>query len=290
MFRGSYVALATPFTSGSVDVNALKRLVNWHIKRGTHGIVPVGTTGESSTLSVEEHKQVVEIVVAEAAGRVPVVAGAGSNNPAEALELLQHAESVGADAALCVAGYYNRPNQEGLYRHFEFLHDHSTLPLIIYNVPPRTIVDIEPVTVQRLAKLPRVCGVKDATGDLARISDERLLIRDRFCYFSGEDMTAVAYNSMGGTGCISVTANVAPALCVELQSACRLGDYALALKIHECLAPLHRALFIEPSPAGVKYAMSKIGLCDEYTRLPLVPLSEQTKREINRALMDLKLI
>lgn len=284
MFRGSYVALITPFTNGQIDEKALRGLVNFQIENGTHGLVPMGTTGESPTVSEEEHKRTVQIVIDEAAGRVKILAGAGSNNPVEALEYARFAQEAGADGILCVAGYYNKPNQEGLYQHFRFIHDATDIPIVIYNIPPRCIVDILPDTMARLAELPRIVGVKDATGDLSRIADERMRIKKDFSYLSGEDMTAVAYNAMGGGGCISVTANVAPALCAEMQNACKRGDYATALSINDRLAPLHRALFAEPSPAGAKYAASVLGLCSPEARLPAVPLTEATRKRIDAAL------
>ena len=284
MFSGSLVALVTPFRNGTLDEKALKNLVRWQLDKGTHGLVPVGTTGESPTLSEEEHKRVIEIVASETAGQVPVIAGAGSNNPLEAVEYARHAQNAGADALLCVAGYYNRPSQEGLYQHFKLIHDSVELPLVIYNIPPRAIVDITPETLARLAELPRVLGVKDATGDLSHISQERMLISKDFSYLSGEDMTAVAYNASGGRGCISVSANVAPTLCAKMQSACLDGDYAAALKHHDSLAPLHNAMFMEPSPAGVKYAASLLGLCSDECRAPILPLSEASKQAIQKCL------
>jgi 4-hydroxy-tetrahydrodipicolinate synthase len=280
MFQGSYVALITPFRNGQIDEEALRGLVNWHIKEGTHGLVVMGTTGESATVSHQEHKQVVSIVVEETAKRIPVIAGAGSNNPVEALEHAQHAEKAGADGVLCVAGYYNRPSQEGLYQHFKYLHDATKIPMIIYNIPPRAIVDILPETMARLASLPRVVGVKDATKDLSRISLERQLINKPFSYFSGEDMTPVAYNAQGGNGCISVTANVAPQLHAEMQTACLDGDFQKALEIHEKLTPLHLALSQDPSPSGVKYAASLMGLCSEEIRLPILPPNESVRENI----------
>ena len=290
MFYGSFVALITPFQHGELDEAALRKLVDFHVDSGTQGLVPVGTTGEASTLSSAEHKKVVDIVVEQCAGRLPVIAGAGSNNPAEALEYAQHAQWAGADAVLCVAGYYNRPNQEGLYQHFKYIHDNIEIPMIIYNIPPRAIVDVLPQTMQRLALLERVVGVKDATADLARVSCERQLIEGQFSYFSGEDMTAVGYNAMGGTGCISVTANVAPRHCAQLQLACRNGEYLLAQKLQQQLLALHQALFLEPSPAGVKYAASLLGLCDASVRLPIVAVSQQSKTAIRQALLSLQLI
>ena len=290
MFKGSIVALITPFRDGQVDEDALRKLVNWHIGQGTDGIVPCGTTGESPTLSHDEHNRVVEIVVKEVSGRIPVIAGAGSNNTAEAISLTQHAQEAGADGVLHVAGYYNRPNQEGLYQHFKAVHDASDLPIIVYNIPPRAIVDILPETMARMANLPRIVGVKDATGDVARVSRERLLLGDGFCQLSGEDGTALAYNAQGGNGCISVTANVAPKLCAEFQKACTAGNYVQALGKHENLMPLHIALFLEPSPAGTKYAASLLGLCEAEARLPVVPLTKSTAERVEAALKDVGLL
>lgn len=231
MFCGSYVALVTPFRDGVVDETALRALVNWHIDQGTNGLVPMGTTGEASTVTEVEHRRIIQIVVDESTGRIPVIAGAGSNNPVEALLYARAAEESGADGILCVAGYYNRPSQAGLYEHFKYVHDATNIPIIVYNIPPRTIVDITPATLGRLSALPRIIGVKDATIDLSRISQERLLIRKDFSYLSGEDMTAVAYNSMGGGGCISVAANIAPKLCTDMQAACLAGNYDQALSL-----------------------------------------------------------
>ncbi|MBT3535548.1 MAG: 4-hydroxy-tetrahydrodipicolinate synthase, partial [Rhodospirillaceae bacterium] len=290
MFKGSIVALITPFRDGQVDEDTLRKLVDWHVEMGTHGIVPCGTTGESPTLSHEEHGRVVEIVVDQVSGRIPVIAGAGSNNTAEAVDLTLHAQKAGADGVLHVAGYYNRPNQEGLYQHFKAVHDASDIPIIVYNIPPRAIVDILPATMSRLAELPRIVGVKDATGDVARVSRERLLLGNEFCHLSGEDGTALAYNAQGGNGCISVSANVAPRLCAEFQEACLAGKYDIALVMHERLMPLHVALFLEPSPAGVKYAASRLGLCEAEARLPVVPLTEGTAEKIDAALANAGLI
>jgi len=281
MFSGSYVALVTPFINGKLDETALRRMVNWQLDNGTHGLVPVGTTGESPTLSEKEHKRVVEIVVEENNGRVPVIAGAGSNNPVEALAYARHAKELGADAVLCVAGYYNRPNQDGLYAHFEYIAQGVEIPMIIYNIPPRAIVDIEPKTMAKLAALKNVVGVKDATGDIARISLERLALGSDFSYLSGDDLASVAYNAVGGNGCISVTANVAPSRCSAMQTACLKGDFKEAKRIHDELTPLHAAMFNEPSPAGVKYAASILGLCNEESRLPVMPLSQESKAILN---------
>ncbi|WP_432454104.1 MULTISPECIES: 4-hydroxy-tetrahydrodipicolinate synthase [unclassified Agarivorans] len=290
MFRGSIVALVTPFIEGKVDYAAIRELVEWHINQGTHGIVPVGTTGESPTLSHDEHIAVVKTVVEQAKGRVPVIAGAGSNNPLEAIEYTKAAQLAGADATLHVAGYYNRPNQDGLYQHFKMLHDATDIPIVLYNIPPRAVVDLSPVTMAKLAQLPRIVGVKDATGDLSRPLFERQLIADDFCWLSGEDATAVSYNVSGGQGCISVTANVAPKLCAQMQQATLDGDYAKASQIQDKLLPLHQAMFIEPSPAGAKYAISLLNKCQEECRLPVTALSESTKNRIRQAMQALELI
>jgi 4-hydroxy-tetrahydrodipicolinate synthase len=287
MFCGSYVAMVTPFSNGEIDEKALIKMVNWQMENGTSGLVPMGTTGEASTVTSDEHKQVLKIVVDEVAGRIPVIAGAGSNNPVKALDYAKTAQKLGADGILCVAGYYNRPSQLGLYEHFKYIHDNTDIPIIIYNVPPRTIVDIQPDTLAELALLPRVAGVKDATADLSRISLEQLGIDKPFSYMSGEDMTAIAYNAMGGNGCISVTANVAPKHCAQMQSACADGDYKRAFQIHQKLVPVHQALFLEPSPAGVKYAASLLGLCSESARLPVIGINENTKKQIENALKAL---
>ena len=284
MLRGSLVALVTPFKNGQVDFNTLKKLVNWHIEQGTQGLVPVGTTGESPTLTHEEHEMVVTETVRAAAGRVPVVAGAGSNNTAESLRHMKHAKSVGADAALVVTPYYNKPTQDGLYAHFATLHDAVELPIMIYNIPPRSVVDMSPTTMGELAKLPRIIGVKDATADLSRVSQQRITCGEGFIQISGEDATAHGFNAQGGVGCISVTANVAPALCSELQNACLKGDYAEALEIQDRLMPLHQAIFTEPGLVGVKFAMLELGLCGDEVRLPLTTLTDGTKDLVRAAL------
>lgn len=290
MINGSVVALVTPFRNDELDEDALRKMVQWHIELGTHGIVPVGTTGESATLTQKEHCRVIELVVEGAAGRIPIVAGAGSNNTREAIFYNDAAQDLGADASLHVAGYYNRPSQEGLFRHFEAVHAASRIPIIVYNIPPRAIVDILPETMARIATLANVVGVKDATGDLTRPIRERILIDGEFSFLSGEDGTAVSYNVAGGNGCISVTANIAPALCSEMQAACSNGDYEAAAGIQERLMPLHMALFSEPSPAGVKFAASLLQLCDEFCRLPIVPLSSSSKSAIRDAMVNLDLI
>ena len=290
MIHGSIVALITPFRDGRLDEEALTKMVEWHIGQGTHGIVPVGTTGESPTLSHDEHCRVIELVVQQAAGRVPVIAGAGSNNPIEAIEYTRVAEKAGADATLHVAGYYNRPNQDGLYHHFKMVHDETNIPIILYNIPPRAIVDIQPQTMARLAELPRIIGVKDATGDLSRPWSERQLIKKPFVWLSGEDATAVAYNIGGGTGCISVTANVAPKLVAKVQDLTLAGQWEEARALQDTLIPLHQVMFAEPSPASAKYAASLLGLCSEECRVPVMPLSSATKERIRAAMERLELI
>ncbi|SMO88639.1 4-hydroxy-tetrahydrodipicolinate synthase [Paracoccus laeviglucosivorans] len=285
MFKGSLPALVTPFTpNGDLDIPALKKLVEWHIAEGSHGLVPVGTTGESPTLTHDEHRQVVEEVVTLVAGRIPVIAGAGSNSTHEGIGLVQHAQSAGADGALVVTPYYNKPTQPGLIAHYRALHDASDLPIIIYNIPGRSVIDMSPDTMGELAKLPRIVGVKDATGKLERVSQQRITCGPDFIQLSGEDATALGFNAHGGVGCISVTANVAPRLCAEFQNATLAGDYAKALEYQDKLMPLHEAIFIEPGVAGAKYAMSRLGLCGEHVRLPLVGLTDGTKARIDTAL------
>jgi 4-hydroxy-tetrahydrodipicolinate synthase len=290
MIKGSLVALVTPFCNGDVDEGALLKMVDWHIEQGTNGIVPMGTTGESATLNIEEHNRVTRIVVEVTAGRIPIVAGAGSNDTRSAINNNNHAQEMGADASLHVAGYYNRPSQEGLFRHFEAVHAASEIPIIVYNIPARAVVNIEPETVARIAELSRIVGVKDATGDINRPILEGLLIDKEFSFLSGDDGTAVAYNVAGGNGCISVTANIAPALCSRMQAACNEGNFTDAAAIQKRLMPLHMALFMEPSPAGAKYAASLLGLCGEDCRLPMVPLSEDTKSTIRDAMSRLELL
>lgn len=290
MFKGSFPALVTPFSNGAVDWDTLKKLVNWHIDQGSHGLVPVGTTGESPTLSHEEHNEVVRVVVETAAKRVPVIAGAGSNATAEGIELIRHAEANGADAALVVTPYYNKPTQRGMVAHFTAMHDACTLPIIIYNIPGRSVVDMLPETMGQLAQLPRIVGVKDATGDLSRVAKQRMTCGDDFLQLSGEDATAVGFNAMGGVGCISVTANVAPKLCAEMQEATLRGDYAKALEYQDLLLPLHIAIFMEPGVAGAKYAMSKLGLCSPEVRLPLTELTDATKAALDAAMKHAGLI
>lgn len=289
-FRGSIPALVTPFKDGALDIDALHKLVEWQIAEGSHGLVPVGTTGESPTLSHEEHERVIEEVVKAAAGRVPVIAGTGSNNTTEAIGFIRHAEAVGADAALVVTPYYNKPTQDGLYAHFKAVHDASQLPIIIYNIPGRSVVDMSPETMGRLAQLPRIIGVKDATGKLERVSLQRMSCGADFIQLSGEDATAPGFNAQGGVGCISVTANVAPKLCAEFQEATLAGDYARALELHDKLMPLHVAIFLEPGLAGAKYGLSRLGKCSDEVRLPLLGLSDGAKARMDDAMRHAGLI
>jgi 4-hydroxy-tetrahydrodipicolinate synthase len=284
MIKGSLPALVTPFKNGELDLVTLKKLVDWHIAEGSHGIVPVGTTGESPTLSHAEHQKVIEEVVAAVAGRVPVIGGAGSNNTVEGISLMRHAEAVGADAALVVTPYYNKPTQAGMIAHYSALHDCCKLPIVIYNIPGRSVVDMMPDTMGQLAKLPRIIGVKDATGKIERVSMQRASCGKDFIQLSGEDATALGFNAHGGVGCISVTANVAPRLCAEFQEATLRGDYAKALEYQDRLMPLHEAIFIEPGLAGAKYGLSLLGMCSEEVRLPLVGLTDGTKAKIKAAM------
>ena len=290
MFKGSFVALVTPFKGGAVDEAVLEALVEWHIGEGTHGLVPVGTHGESPTLTHDEHERVVEIVVNKAAKRVPVIAGAGSNNTVEATRFMRHAETVGADAALVVTPYYNKPTQAGLIAHFTALHDCCELPIIIYNIPGRSAVDMSPETMGELAKLPRIIGVKDATGDVTRVSQQRQTCGRDFIQLSGEDASAIGYNAQGGIGCISVTANIAPALCARFQEATLAGDYASALDFQDRLMPLHTAIFVEPGLVGAKYGLSVLGRCSEEVRSPLVPLTGPAQAQIRAAMVHAGLI
>ena len=284
MFKGSFPALVTPFKNGAVDFDALKRLVEWQIEQGSHGLVPVGTTGESPTLSHEEHEKVVATVVEVADGRVPVIAGAGSNNTVETIRFMQFAESVGAAAGLVVTPYYNKPTQAGLIEHFTQAHDSCDLPIIIYNIPGRSAVDMTPATMGELAKLPRIVGVKDATGDLSRVPQTRITCGTDFVQLSGEDATALGYNAHGGVGCISVTANVAPKLCAEFQEATLAGDYAKALELLDVLMPLHMAIFAEPGVSGAKYALSKLGMVENEVRSPLTTVTQAVAAQIDAAM------
>ena len=283
MFQGSMPALVTPFKDGAVDFDALKKLVDWQIGEGSTGLVPVGTTGESPTLTHDEHERVIEAVVQTAAGRVPVIAGAGSNNTVEAIRFVEFAKTVGADAALVVTPYYNKPTQKGLIAHFSALNEIG-LPIIIYNIPPRSVIDMVPATMGELAKLPNIIGVKDATGDLSRVPKQRMTCGADFVQLSGEDATAVGFNAQGGVGCISVTANVAPKLCAEMQAATLAGDYRTALEYQDRLMPLHEAIFAEPGVCGAKYGLSVLGRCAPDVRLPLTGLPDGTKAQIEAAM------
>ncbi len=289
-FRGSFTALVTPFRNGSVDEKAFRGLVDWQIAEGTNGLVPVGTTGESPTLSHEEHDRVVEWCVDQAKGRVPVVAGAGSNSTAEAIRLSQQAEKAGADAVLIVTPYYNKPTQEGLYQHFKAINDAIGIPIIIYNIPARSVIDMSVETMARLFELKNIAGVKDATANVLRVSQQRAAMGPDFNQLTGEDGTAIGFMAHGGHGAISVTSNVAPRLCAEFQSACLRGDYAAALTLQDKLLPLHMNLFIETNPAPAKYALSLLGKCADTVRLPMVPLSEQSKVAVREAMVHAGLI
>lgn len=288
--RGSIPAMVTPLKDGALDIDTLRAFVEWQIAEGSHGLVPVGTTGESPTLSHDEHKLVIEEVVKTVAGRIPVIAGAGSNNTIEAIGFLRHAEKVGADAALVVTPYYNKPTQDGLIAHYTALHEACDLPIIIYNIPGRSVVDMMPETMARLAELPRIIGVKDATGKLERVSLQRMACGPDFIQLSGEDATAPGFNAQGGSGCISVTANVAPRLCADFQEATLSGDYARALEIHDRLMPLHVAIFEEPGLVGAKYGLWRLGKCSQDVRLPLVGLTDAVKARMDAAMRHAGLI
>ncbi len=289
-FRGSYTALVTPFKNGALDETAFRALVNWQIAEGTHGLVPVGTTGESPTLSHDEHMQIVEWCIEEANGRVPVIAGAGSNSTKEAVSLAVHAEKAGADAVLVVTPYYNKPTQEGMYLHFKAVNDAIGIPIMIYNIPPRSVVDMSVETMTRLFELKNIAGVKDATANLARVSQQRHAMGPDFIQMSGEDMTALAYMAAGGHGCISVVANVAPKACADLMTAVLKGDYAEALKIQDRLTPLHDAIFKEPGLAGAKHGLGLLGRLTEEVRLPLVSVTPSTGKVIRDAMVHAGLL
>ncbi len=282
--QGSLPALITPMRGGKVDEQAFRKFVSWQIEQGSHGLVPCGTTGESPTLSHDEHMRVVELCVQETAGRVPVIAGAGSNSTDEAIGLTRHAKEVGADAVLHVTGYYNKPSQEGMYRHFMAIAEAVNIPILLYNIPGRAIVDISVETMARLAKHPNIIGVKDATGNMARPSRERNACGKSWRMLSGNDDSALGYMAHGGHGCISVTANVAPKLCAEFQDACLRGAYDRARELQDKLMPLHDALFCEPSPAPVKYALSLLGFCTPEVRLPLVELTDAGRTKVKEAM------
>jgi 4-hydroxy-tetrahydrodipicolinate synthase len=289
-FRGSFTALVTPFQNGALDEPALRGLVEWQIAEGTNGLVPVGTTGESPTLSHEEHKRVVEWCVETANSRVPVVAGAGSNSTREAIELSRHAEKAGADAVLVVTPYYNKPTQEGLYQHYKAINDAIGVPIIIYNIPSRSVIDMSVDTMRRLFELKNIAGVKDATANVVRVSQQRRAMGSAFNQLSGEDASALGFMAHGGHGCISVTSNVAPRLCAAFQRACLKGDYGDALELQDKLMPLHTALFLETNPAPAKFALSLLGKCHEMVRLPMVPLAEKTRAEVRAAMVHAGLI
>jgi 4-hydroxy-tetrahydrodipicolinate synthase len=289
-FRGSFTALVTPFRDDAVDQHAFRDLVEWQIAEGTNGLVPVGTTGESPTLSHDEHKQVVEWCIGQARDRVPVVAGAGSNSTREAIELSRHAEQAGADAVLVVTPYYNKPTQEGLFQHFKAINDAIGIPIIIYNIPGRSVIDMSVDTMARLYELKNIAGVKDATANMVRVSQQRAAMGEGFNQLSGEDGTALGFMAHGGHGCISVTSNVAPRLCAEFQSACLRGDYAAALKLQDKLMPLHNNLFIETNPAPAKYALSVLGKIADTVRLPMVPLGEKSKAAVRDAMVHAGLV
>jgi 4-hydroxy-tetrahydrodipicolinate synthase len=285
MLRGSITALITPFANGKVDEKAFASFVDWQIKQGTHGLVPVGTTGESPTVSHEEHRRIIEICVEVSANRVPVIAGAGSNSTDEAVSLTRFAEEVGADAVLSVVPYYNKPTQEGMFQHFSAVAKATKLPIIVYSVPGRTVVDVSVDTLVRLRDAHRnIAGVKDATASMERASLQRHRLGDDFVLLSGEDMTALGFNAHGGHGCISVTSNVAPKLCAQFQNACQQGNFQAALQLQDKLVPLHKALFLENNPGGVKYAASRLKLCRNESRLPVVPVSRDNEKAIDSAL------
>ena len=284
MFKGSIAALITPFRDGKVDVQAFRKLVEWQIDQGTHGLVPCGTTGESPTLTYDEHKLVIEVCIEAAAGRVPVIAGTGSNSTAEAIELTRHAKEAGADGVLVVTPYYNKPTQEGLYLHYKAINDCADIPIIIYNIPGRSVVDMSVDTMARLFELSNIVGVKDATANMARVSQQRAAMGCDFIQLSGEDATALGFMAHGGTGCISVTANIAPALCSEFQLACLAGNFHLALQLQDRLMPLHNSLFVESNPGPVKYAAAKLGLSNGETRLPLAPIAAASRKRVDDAL------
>jgi 4-hydroxy-tetrahydrodipicolinate synthase len=288
--RGSFTALVTPFKDGKLDEKGFRALVDWQLAEGTEGLVPVGTTGESPTLSHDEHRKVVEWCVDEAKGRVPVIAGAGSNSTREAVELAKHAEKAGADAALVVTPYYNKPTQEGLYQHFKAVNDAIGIPIIIYNIPPRSVVDMSVATMARLYELKNIAGVKDATANIGRVSQQRHALGSDFIQLSGEDMTALAYNAAGGHGCISVVANVAPRLCAELQGKSLAGDFAGALKVQDRLVPLHDAVFAEPGLAGAKCGLALLGRGNDEIRLPMLPVTPPTKEVIRKAMVHAGLL
>ena len=290
MFKGSIVALVTPFKNNVLDQEKYASLIQHHIANGTKGVVPAGTTGESPTLNHDEHKKVIEIAVKECKGKIPVIAGTGSNSTAEAVELSRHAEKSGADGLLIVTPYYNKPTQEGLYQHYKSINDSVGIPIIIYNIPPRSVIDMSVDTMARLFELKNIAGVKDATADLNRVDQQLKKMGPEFIQLSGEDGTALEFNMRGGVGCISVSANVAAKLCSEFQEACLNKNNEKAKEINEKLMPLHKSLFIESNPSPVKYAASLLNLCSDEVRLPLVKVTEKTKKEVEKALKIAKLL
>ena len=294
MFKGSIVALITPFKNNKLDEDCYISLIHYHLKNGTSGIVPAGTTGESPTLNHKEHQKVIKLCVKEAKGKIPIIAGTGSNSTEEAVSLTRYAEKNGANAALVVTPYYNKPTQEGLYQHFKSINDNCSIPIIIYNIPPRSVVDMNVDTMSRLFELKNIVGVKDATGDLNRVDQQKKKMGSEFIQLSGEDVTALEFNLRGGVGCISVTANVAPKLCSEFQEASNAKNnsnlLAKAKEINDKLMPLHTSLFIESSPSPVKYAASLLNLCSEDVRLPLVKITEATKKTVKSAMSHANLI
>ena len=290
MFKGAHTALITPFKGGQIDEESFRSFIDFQISEGIHGLVPVGTTGESPTLSHEEHKLAVELCVQQADKRVPIIAGTGSNNTEEAIDLTRHAESSGADAALVVTPYYNKPTQKGLYSHFEAISKSTKLPIIIYNIPGRSIVDMSTETMKSLFKIENIVGVKDATSNIPRVYESKTVIGENFNQLTGDDATTLAFMTYGGHGSISVTSNIAPKLCSQFMQLCLSKDFAEAAKINDKLMPLHHALFVESSPGPVKYAASKLGLCGEEIRLPLTLISDETKVLVDKALKHASLI
>ncbi len=294
MFKGSIVALITPFMNNKLDEGRYISLIHYHLKNGTSGIVPAGTTGESPTLNHKEHMRVIDLCVKETKGKIPIIAGTGSNSTEEAITLTKYAEEAGAQAALVVTPYYNKPTQEGLYQHFKAINDNCSIPIIIYNIPPRSVVDMSVDTMARLYELKNIIGVKDATADLDRVDQQKKKMGNKFLQLSGEDGSALEFNLRGGSGCISVTANVAPRLCAEFQGAALSKNnsnlLAKAKEINDKLLPLHKSLFIESSPSPVKYAASLLKLCSDEVRLPLVKVKEETKKIVKSAMLNANLI
>jgi len=293
MFKGSNVALVTPFKNNKLDEETYIKLINFHLENGTNGLVPAGTTGESPTLSHDEHERVIELCINESKGKIPVIAGTGSNSTEEAISLTKHAEKVGADGALVVTPYYNKPTQEGLYQHYKALNDNSGIPIIIYNIPGRSVIDMSVETMARLFELKNIVGVKDATGDLNRVDEQKNIMGKEFIQLTGEDANALEFNKRGGVGCISVTANIAPKLCSDMQKFSKSNtdnEIKEAERIDNLLQPLHKSLFIESNPSPVKYAAKLLGLCDDAVRLPLVKIMDTTKNEVKKSLISSKLI